>query len=840
MLMNWTKGPGSRLWHIRSMWCIAAVMSALVMTAGPVDAAGPVVRETLPSGVQRGAESVVTIHGGNLDNPQELLLYDKGVTVKSLEANDKGNRVKVTLQVAADCKLGEQRARLRSDQGLSPLFTFYVGQYPTVEEKEPNNDFAAPQKVAMGSTVQGVIDNEDLDYFAVEAKKGQRVSVEIEAIRLGGQMTDPYVAILDSKRFELDSADDTPLLKQDGYASVIAPEDGVYTVLVRDSAYGGGNRDRYRVHIGDFPRPAMAYPAGGRAGHSIDVTYLGDVTGPIKAKVKLPEQPQLYAAFAEQDGKLAPSPNYMRASPFDDINETEPNNNNAGEANEVPHEAPFAVNGIIQEPGDQDNFKFKAKKGQNLEIRVYARDFGSPLDPVTAVISEESNDDNRGSLDSYVNFRPKKDGEYTLIIRDHLRSGGPNYVYRIEVTPREPKLSFFIPDIDNRDTQSRKMASIPKGNYYAVLLQADRDNFGGELKILADNLPPGVTMHVPNMKDNVNQVPVVFEAKEDAELAGSLVHLHGKHADEKKNIGGDFRQTVTLVAGNPNRTAYYTTTVDRFTASVTKAAPFKVRIEKPKTPLLQNGRMNLKVVAERKEGFDEPIKIEMLRKTPGFNCRSSVTIPKGKNEVDYPVNARGNAATGTWKMAMVASAEVPLDKDGKKKSRQTIATPLQEITIDPEFVVGKTEMAVTEQGKPIDVIVKLDQRREFEGEATLELHGLPNKVKTEPIKITKDTKEVAFKVTTEKDSPVGQHKSLFCQFVLPHNGENMVQSLAGGGVLRIDKPRPEPKEKPEKKDNKDDKKPEAKKKEEPPKRLSRLEQLRLEAEKRAKAAAGGN
>jgi len=70
------------------------------------------------------------------------------------------------------------------------------------------------------------------------------------------------------------------------------------------------------VHeVVDAGELAMAYPAGGRAGHSIDVTYLGDVTGPIKAKVKLPEQPQLYAAFAEQDGKLAPSPNCMRAAP---------------------------------------------------------------------------------------------------------------------------------------------------------------------------------------------------------------------------------------------------------------------------------------------------------------------------------------------------------------------------------------------------------------------------------------------------------------------------------------------------------------------------------------------
>src|SRR5262249_58898713 len=110
-----------------------------------------------------------------------------------------------------------------------------------------------PQKIPLNVTVLGVIDSEDVDYFAFEAKKGQRVTVEIEAMRLGTTLFDPYVAILDSKRFELAASDDAPLLGQDAVASVIIPADGTYVVQVRESAYGGNGACHYPLHISPLP-----------------------------------------------------------------------------------------------------------------------------------------------------------------------------------------------------------------------------------------------------------------------------------------------------------------------------------------------------------------------------------------------------------------------------------------------------------------------------------------------------------------------------------------------------------------------------------------------------------
>src|SRR5207253_1138811 len=189
------------------------------------EASSPVLNSINPRGGQRSTETIVLFNGARLTDAKEIFFYYPGISVSKFEVVNDG-QVKATVKIAADCRLGEHAMRVRTASGISELRTYYVGALPQIEEKEPNSDFAAPQKIPLNVTVNGVIDNEDVDYFAFEAKKGQRVTAEIEGMRLGYTLFDPYVAILDSKRFELAASDDSPLLGQDGAASVIIPADG--------------------------------------------------------------------------------------------------------------------------------------------------------------------------------------------------------------------------------------------------------------------------------------------------------------------------------------------------------------------------------------------------------------------------------------------------------------------------------------------------------------------------------------------------------------------------------------------------------------------------------------
>ena len=44
-------------------------------------------------------------------------------------------------------------------------------------------------------------------------------------------------------------------------------------------------------------------------------------------------------------------------------------------------------------------------------------------------------DDDTGGPDSYIRFTAPEDKEYAVYIHDHLKKGGPDYFFRIEVTP---------------------------------------------------------------------------------------------------------------------------------------------------------------------------------------------------------------------------------------------------------------------------------------------------------------------------------------------------------------------------------------------------------------------
>jgi hypothetical protein len=140
-------------------------------------------------------------------------------------------------------------------------------------------------------------------------------------------------------------------------------------------------------------------------------------------------------------------------------------------------------------------------------------------------------------------------------------------------------------------------------------------------------------------------------------------------------------------------------------------------------------------------------------------------------------------------------------------------------------------------------LVKINQSTAFVGEATLQLLGIPPKVTTTDMKLTKDTKEVVFTLKTEANSPVGKH-NLICRLTITQNGEPIV-SRAGTVQFQIDKPlppppnAPKPKPKPVEKTVVAQAKPEAKPAP-PPKPLSRLEKLRLAAKQRQDARNAAN
>jgi hypothetical protein len=616
---------------------------------------------------------------------------------------------------------------------------------------------------------------------AVEARKGDRLTAEIEGIRLGTAMFDPYVAILDAKRFERDVSDDTALLLQDSVASIVVPEDGRYVVQVRETSFAGSDESRYRLHIGTYPRPRAVHPAGGAPGETVTVRYLGDVAGPLEAAVPLPAQEGPFDLYAQRDGLSAPSPNLVRVFAGANVRETEPNNER-GQATASDAPPALAFDGLVGEPGDRDWYRFKATKGQDLSIDVLARRLRSPLDPTLALHGPDGNkiadNDDAEGPDSHLDFKPPADGEYTLVVTDHLGAGGESFAYRVEIRPVAPTLALSVP-VFKKDTQDYQAAAVPRGNRFAILLSAKRDNFSGALQAALDGLPPGVKVTVPDFVDGADQVPVLFEAAPDAPLTGALLAVRAKGKAGERAVDGRFAQTVELVRGNPNNTVYYKTSVDRLALAVTEEAAFRLELDQPKAALPQAGSLRLRVKAERKPGFDGAIAVKLLHAPPGVSSSSDLSIPAGQSALEIALNAAGDAATRTTKIVVIGSAQVG---GGDLWASSGYA----DLEVCAPWVRGKLELATVQRGAPAEVVCGLEQLRPFEGPARLRLFGLPPKTSAEEKTFTREAKEVVFQVKTEPDSPTGQHKSLFCSMDLQINGESIQQTITPTGTLRID------------------------------------------------------
>src|SRR5579872_1134787 len=358
---------------------LAALLAALFLLPALQADTRYMIDYLLPRGGARGAAVLVEFHGVSLENPKQILFYQPGITAADFVSYPKpGDGFKVRFKIAPDCPLGEHVLRVRTATALSDAVTFWVSPFPTEYESESkigeDDTLERARPILPNTTVEGQIlpgQDMDKDIYRVQVHKGERVSVEVEAARLGtlhfGGENDLMVRILDSDGKELGMNDDSALFVQDPMLSIVAPQDGTYYVEIKQQIFYPPRQAWYRAHIGTLSRPTAIFPAGGQAGTTIEARILGDPTGVRTEPVALPKKPGNFNYFSEK----APSPNVLRVSPYGNV---------IWESAATPAALPAALNGILTKAEPQ-TFRFAAKKGEPWKVRVYARTLGAPVDP---------------------------------------------------------------------------------------------------------------------------------------------------------------------------------------------------------------------------------------------------------------------------------------------------------------------------------------------------------------------------------------------------------------------------------------------------------------------------
>ncbi len=729
-------------------------------------------------GFQRGKEVVLTISGNRLQDIEELMFYSPGFTVAGIEdAKEDSFKVKVT--AAAEMDPGIYGVRLRTKSGVSNLKTIMLGHLPDVADTEPNDSLEKAQPLTLNQTVNGSIPREDSDFYLVELKAGERLNCEVEGLRLGNSYFDPYLAIFNSENVEQMRNDDATLLYSDSLCSFVAPSDGKYYVMIRESALGGQGGG-YRLHVGTFPRPTAVFPPGGKPGEKLQLRWIDDARGEFATEVILPtDGRENVPLFAEDAGGRAPSGNVVRVNTLENAIEAEPNDASAQATAAV---APGAMNGIIQNPGDVDHFKLTAKKGQQFDVRVHARlPFRSPLDSVLQILNAKgnnvaNNDDTGNMPDSYVRFNVPDDGEYTISVRDQLNRGGANFVYRVEATEIKPLFSLSLPE---RQQYVANSIDLPKNNRMAFMLSVNRNNFGGEVSVTLPTLPPGVTAEVLPFAADRGSIPVLLTASADANPCGVLAPVIGKSTDPNVAVEGHLGHRMMLIRGQNNRDVWGFD-ADRFPLIVTEELPYTIELVAPKAPLPRNGSAELKVIAKRVGEFKAPIAVNLVYSPDGTSASGSISIPEGASEAVIPITANNQAPLKTWKI-------VSFGKSSVGRGNIECASQFVDLNVVESFYGVSLPKTAIEQGKEATLTAPLEVKTPFEGEATAEIKGLPTGVTAEPVKFNKDVKELVFTLKAAADARVGKHTTLVCQINQDVSGDKITHNLANG-ELRIDPP----------------------------------------------------
>jgi hypothetical protein len=452
----------------------------------------------------------------------------------------------VTLQItiAPDAEPGKRELRLATPQGLSNPLIFFVGQLPEFSEKETINVNTQPganqpqismpptnMEIALPATVNGRIKPGlprpsvppvpgqqftpgDADRYRFQAHHGQQLVVAVSARELIPYLADAVpgwfqatLALYDDKGNEV-AYDDDYRFNPDPVLHYEIPKDGEYTIEIKDALYRGREDFVYRITVGEVPFVTGIFPLGGRAGAQTKVALQGWDLPVASLTLNAKDKGAGIYPLSVRKGELV-----SNIVPFavDTLPETVEKEPNGSQKNAQRVKPPVVVNGRIDHPGDWDLFSFEGRKGDAIVAEVYARRLDSPLDSVLRLTDASGkqlafNDDHEDKgfglithqADSLIAATLPANGTYYLYLGDAQQKGGPEYAYRLRISPPRP-------DFDLRVTPSGINA--PGGWNVPITVYALRkDGFSGDIELALKDAPRGFILSgamVPAGQDQV-------------------------------------------------------------------------------------------------------------------------------------------------------------------------------------------------------------------------------------------------------------------------------------------------------------------------------------------------
>lgn len=528
--------------------------------------------------------------------------------------------------VPADIKPGIYEVRAKGYFGLSTARPFTIVPANSVEAQDSANH-ATPetaQPLEIGATVTGRIEAKKVDWYALTAKKGQRLLIQVYGERIDSKLNG-QLGLYDAQGRELEQ--NRQHFGRDPFLDFTAPEDGVYNLSLSDILYRGGNEFFYRLTAAETAHVDYVFPPAGEPGKKSKFTVFGrnlpggkpsglKVGGkPLNAlevEIEVPATPSVAPEFTAVKPSAAILPGFnwsLGASNAVKVGfATAPVVMEDREATSQTIILPCEIAGRFDQAGDEDVFEFTVQDAGPIWVEAIADRLGSSADPYVivdkkgadGVFTKVADNDDRASFfsvdnldatnfdsrDSVLTIAAEAGATYRVTLVNQFASGGAAHLYRLAI--RYPR-----PDFQLMTSTERELADGRNGYAVAPLIRKNgsaafriiaprRDGFEGPITVRAEGLPPGLTCTPLVLTGKTETGFLIVSAAPEAAGWSGPVRIVGEAEIHGAKVSQAARST-TLVWG------------------IVFADAFRVR-----------SRLDLQTVLSVSETETEPVKIKLM------------------------------------------------------------------------------------------------------------------------------------------------------------------------------------------------------------------------------------
>jgi hypothetical protein len=747
----------------------------LILCAGAIAPASPLRAQTAPptlqmvqpTGAHRGERVELTLRGTNIGDPIRLIFSEPGFTVRitgvtelpvekmvtpkgvvrtDAPIDDKARKydVNAIVTIAPTVPHGVHAFRLETPLGVSNLLRFAVSSVSETAEREPKEAGTA-QPVTLPAALVGMLGAAgDVDAYTFAAKAGEEMVFQVVARPVGSRV-DSVLKLLDAGGTVIAENNDFDL-SRDSVLTWRAPASGRYTLTIEDVEHGGGKEGfGYRIYAGALPFVTGIFPIGvPRSGAEVVASgvNLGKAARiHVTADPSQPDAPSLLIspsipgghALNRKSAALGSHPEVLEGEPNDD--------RPVAQRLAVPSTVNGRIwtsNGAPADTGkrraDHDIFRFSARKGQTLVFDVTAQQLGSPLDSIIEVLDAEGRVVPRATI--------------RCLARTEIALNDPDSTRRSMrlATWNELATNDYVL-VGDELLQIQSMPTHPdddlvfrnyRGMRVPLLDTSGRSHAVGDAVYKVEIHPAGTRLESNGMP--VFQVDYVNDDG-GSRFGGKDSRLHFEAPAD-----GDYFVRISDVRGLEGERFAYRLGVREPTPG------FDLTFEPRSFNIPRGGRVSVTVTADRVDGFDGPIDVE-LRSLPRGLTATTGQIPPGSATTVLMVAAADTASFEAQKAALPsmyradARYEVPgvaaltlvgrATIDGRIVTREAQSTePLSIVALAPQpdlTVTTHTQRIEVPAGQEIALTVTVERHNGFTGRIPIAVLNLPHGVRVNDV-----------------------------------------------------------------------------------------------------------